>query len=157
MTSQSEIFAFINAVETKLADNAETIGNPTIYERDDKPFKVADGLLELPILYVIPLAEGKDEFEMQWGSESLEHDFEFTILAYYEAAAQDLNSEVGFVQRRTILGYLYNIADLFKGTGAFVATGNIYKGNFEMGYFDDKGNVIAGGILTFSVKMMTAP
>ena len=55
----------MDAVKAVLTTNAAAItptgmSTVTIYERDDKPFKVADGLLELPILYVIPMADGKD-------------------------------------------------------------------------------------------------
>jgi hypothetical protein len=161
MTSQSEIFAFIDAVKAELAAHSAAIGSPTVYERDDKPFKVADGLLELPIVYVIPFADGSDDISYQWpdaaGGGPMEHDFEFSILAYYEAAIADLNSAAGLAQRRTILGYLLNMADLFKGTGAFLATGAIYAAKLEQGYFDDKGNVIAGGMIHFKVKMMTQP
>jgi len=156
MSSQTEIYVFIDAVKTRLTTNAVSIGSPTIYERDDKPFKVADGTMELPILFVIPLADAGDDIDMQWGTDSLEHDFKFSILGYYEAAVPDLNSAAGQTQRRLILGYLFNIVDLFKGTGAFITTGNIYSANLEIGYFDDKGVVIAGGIISFSVKMMTA-
>ncbi|CAK0771264.1 hypothetical protein CCP3SC15_420018 [Gammaproteobacteria bacterium] len=157
MSSQSEIYAFIDAVKARLTTNAATIGNPTIFERDDKPFKVADGLLELPVLYVIPLADAADDIMMQWPDGSLEHDFQFSILGYYEAAIADLNSVDGQEQRRLILGYLYNIVDLFKGPAATLTAGNIYRATLEIGYFDDKGNVIAGGVITFSVKMMTQP
>jgi len=155
MSSQSEIYAFIDAVKTRLTTNTATIGSPTVYERDDKPFKVADGTMELPILYVIPLADAGDDIDMQWNTNSLEHDFKFSILGYYEAAVADLNSSAGLTQRRLILGYLFNIVDLFKGTGAFITSGNIYSASLEQGYFDDKGVIVAGGIITFSVKLFT--
>lgn len=161
MSSSSEIFAFIDAVKARLSAVSATIGNPTIYERDDKPFKVADGLLELPILFVIPFADGADKISFQWpdgsGGGCLDHDFEFSILSYYEAAIADLNSAAGLTQRRTILGYLLNTVDAFKGSQAFLATGYIYEATAEQGYFDDKGNVIAGGIITFKVKLMSQP
>ena len=171
-SSQAEIFAFLNAIELVLSTNAAAItpsgsaNNVTIYERDDKPFKVADGLLELPILYVIPMADGKDSFKMQQGGDSVLHEFQFSIMGYYEAAVADLNSTSGLTQRRNILTALFNTVDLFSGSGAYVyytfgsgskGAGWISEGDAEMGYFDDKGNVIAGGIITIKVMLMTAP
>ena len=161
MSSKDEISVFIDAVKNRLYAVSASIGNPTIYERDDKPFKVADGLLELPILFVIPFADGADKISYQCpdgsGGGSMEHQFEFSILSYYEAAVADLVSAAGLVQRRTILGYLLETVDAFKGNNAFLETGYIYEATAEVGYFDDKGNIIAGGILTFKVKLMTQP
>ena len=171
-SSQAEIFAFLNAVEARLTANAATItpsgslNNVTVYERDDKPFKVADGLLELPLLYVIPMADEKDHFKIVQGCDSVLHEFQFSILGYYEAAVADLNSAAGLTQRRNILTALFNTVDLFSGTGAYIfytfgssqkGAGWISEGDAEMGYFDDKGNIIAGGIITIKVMLQTAP
>ena len=170
-SSQAEIFAFMDAVKAVLTTNAAAItptgmSTVTIYERDDKPFKVADGLLELPILYVIPMADGKDSFKMQQGCDSVLHEFQFSIMGYYEAAVADLNSAAGLAQRRNILKALFNTVDLFNGTGAYIfytfgssqkGAGWISEGDAEMGYFDDKGNIIAGGIITIKVMLQTAP
>lgn len=161
MSSYTEIIAFIDAVKSRLTTNAAALtptgmSTITIYERDDKPFKVADGTMELPIIYVLPLAEGDDDIDMQWNTGSLEHDFEFSILAYYEAAIPDLNSSAGQAQRRLVLKSLLDLVDLFKGSAAFLASGNIYTAKITPGYFDDKGVIVAGGIISFSVKLMTA-
>jgi hypothetical protein len=161
MSSYTEIVAFIDAVKSRLSTNAAALtptgmSNITIYERDDAPFKIADGTMELPIMFVIPLADAADDVEMQWNTGSLEHDFNFSVMCYYEAAIPDLNSSAGQAQRRLILKSLLDLVDLFKGSGAFLASGNIYKATLEIGYFDDKSVVVAGGIVTFSTKLFTA-
>jgi hypothetical protein len=171
MTSQAEIFAFLNAIEAVLTTNAAAItpsgmSTVTIYERDDKPFKIADGTMELPILYVIPMADGKDTFKVQQGGNSVLHEFQFSIMGYYEAAVADLNSAAGLTQRRNILTALFNTVDLFSGTGAYVyytfatskkGAGWISEGDCEMGYFDSMGNVVAGGIITIKAMLATNP
>lgn len=171
MSSYTEIIAFIAAVESRLATNAAAItptgmSTITVYERDDKPFKVADGTQELPILFVIPLAEGQDEIQMQQGDGSLDHEFSFTLMGYYEEAVADLNSTDGKTQRRLILKSMLDTVDLFKGSSAFVSytdsggkagVGYIHHATAEIGYFDDKGNVIAGSLITFNVKLFAQP
>ncbi len=171
MSSYTEIIAFIAAVESRLSTNAAAITptgmNPiTIYERDDKPFKIADGTQELPIMYVIPLAEGQDEIQFQQGDGSLDHELSFTLMGYYEEAVSDLNSTAGQTQRRLILKAMFDTVDLFKGSSAFVSytdsggkvgAGYIHHATAEIGYFDDKGNVIAGCLITFNFKLMSQP
>lgn len=143
----NSINATVDSVIKLLTDNASTLGGLVgVYERDESPAIAFDNGV-IPVAYVIPLVEGKDNFDIQPGGIPVaRHSFPINIVAYYVYPTV----EAGI---RPTRGFGYTALDLFRETHS-LPIGQVIGGGLEVGYFQVVDVVVHYFILTLNVKAM---
>lgn len=146
MSSIETVNACVDAVINRLDDNRAKLGNPQhIYEKLEEPAILAEDHV-LPVIHVLPLAERDDTMSLTLGDdESLHHDFGITLIGVYDTTSikDDL---------RLIREYGYTCADLFKGDGAAVGPGHIYKITMGVRAMTIVDHVLQEFVITLQVK-----
>lgn len=146
-SASSTFNAVVDSIITSLS-SATTIGTPSgVYERDEHPAIPAnEGAL--PIVYVVPLVEGKDVVNMTLGDKVnyAYHTFPVNIVGYYEMP--DVATSL-----RTVRNYAYNALDVFLAKQS-LPVGQIVGASVEVGYWVGGGKVIHYWILGLSIKAL---
>lgn len=137
--------AIIDSIITSL-ESATTIGSPTdVKEKDEHPAIASDNGT-LPMVYVVPLVEGKHVFSMTMDKNAVTHTFPVSIVGYYDMPDVDTSL-------RTVRNYAYGAFDLFKAKQS-LPVGQIVGASLEVGYWIGGGKVIHYFILVLSIKAM---
>ena len=145
-SSSSSINAIVDSVISSLS-SATTIGPITgVYERDEHPAIPANEG-KLPIVYVVPLIEGKDTVTTTIDDVVLYHSFPISIVAYY--SMPDVATSL-----RTVRNYGYEALDLFKVKQS-LPIGQITSAIVEVGYWTAPGGqVIHYWIVNLGIKAL---
>ena len=121
-STQSTFNGIVDNIMTALS-SATTLGSPTgVYERDEHPAIPAnEGAL--PILYVVPLVEGKHSISMTMDVGAAHHSFPVSIVGFYEMP--DVATSL-----RTVRGYADNALYVQNDGGSSTAVQST-AGNFN--------------------------
>ena len=145
-STQSTFNGIVDSIMTALS-SATTLGSPTgVYERDEHPAIPAnEGAL--PILYVVPLVEGKHTITMTMDVGAAHHSFPVSIVGFYEMP--DVATSL-----RTVRGYADNAFDLFKAKQS-LPVGQVVSASIEVGYWvAGGGKVIHYFVVVLSIKAL---
>ena len=146
-SSASTFNAIVDSVITALS-TATTIGSPTAVKEKDEHPAIASDNGTLPMVYVVPLIEGKDIINMTMGDKvnHAYHTFPISIVGYYDMPDID-------VSLRIVRTYGLNALDIFMDKQS-LPVGQIVGASLEGGYWVGGGKVIHYWILGLSIKAL---
>lgn len=146
MTAIDVINGIVDDILTTIDDNRALLGNPVfIYEKIEDPAILAEDHM-LPVIHVLPLAEGIDNIRVTMGDgESFHHDFSVTILGTYDT--EGINEDL-----REIREYGYNCAELFRGASSNVGEGHVYHMTLKFGAMVIIDKILQQFVLTLNIK-----
>jgi hypothetical protein len=145
MASIDVINAIVDGVIATIDENRALLGNPLIiYEKLEDPAILAEDYV-LPVIHVLPLAEGSDNMTGAMCGFGHHHDFAITIIGTYDT--EGVNEEL-----RVIREYGYACSDLFKGVNSKVGEGNVYKIELRFGAMTIIDHVLQQFVMTLSLK-----